>query len=354
MSHWKKVISGGTAGVCLLAAQAVAQTEERGKVDSYLGQLERQGWTQVAPGVLQRSLGDKQVESLAYGESGLEWAIEQAENRYGEFLRLYLANPTKDGESALLAQAEEVERRRDALKEAPRGDGFAGLEAFLNSGCNVSYGATASAYPLTTSQGVGATASAFFNNSCGYVGNVYAYAYVAGRVNNTYTTSLQRDPSLGVRSGTNISASASRTLAATADCYSYAEASANVPSQGINHFFVSGPNYSCPAPPSLPSVSISGSTYVFLTGFDCETLTWTATGSGGTLPYSYAWYFNNAFVASGSTYSRTFCGTDINRVTSHALRVTLTDGASRTASDSETVTVQTERECGPGTGRLCQ
>jgi hypothetical protein len=342
MKNQKKLVVVGIAALFLLSLP-LAAAEKKGEVtiDQYLAHMMRDGWIQVTDGVLQKSLGNGKTQTLTFGVGGLQWRVQEAENRYGDFVRLYKAHPTPDGARAIEAQTEQVKSLRQTLANLRPEEAISNFEAFLNTGCNISYGANADAYPLTSSQGVGANANAYFWNDCGHSGSVYAYAYVAGQLGNSYTTSYQRDPFSGTYNGTSVSSNASRTLSATSQCYSYAEAAVTSASLGIS-LTATDSNYSCPPPP--PNVYISGSTYVYLTGYNCTTVTWNAVGSGGTPGYSYAWYFNGSYAGSGSSHSEYFCGYNSYSYTNYPLSVTLTDSASQTDSDSTTVTVETAED----------
>lgn len=337
-----KIVASVMMGVGLLAAQMPAEAKGPGtSLQTYIDQMVRQGWTPVQAGVLQRITSSGTVERFTYGEAGLRFSLQEATNRFGELIRAYDANPTPDGAKAVEAQVGEVKRLQIALGELKTTDTTRNLESFLSNGCSFSFSYNATAGYLTTSQGVTSSASASFTNTCGHVGNVYAQAYVAGSVSNTYTTSVQNDPTSGTTNGTNVSATATRTLAATSQCYSSAQAGVIVTSLGLN-LSASQTNSLCPVPPAPPvDVYISGSTYQYLSGYNCAHVTWTAVVSGGTPGYSYAWTFNGSPAGTGSTYSTFLCGVGYYSTDYYPLSVTVTDSASQTDSDSEIVTVQT-------------
>src|SRR5262249_61035739 len=67
-----------------------------------------------------------------------------------------------------------------------------------------------------------------------------------------------------------------------------------------------------PSPPPPLTVSISSTTPVYISGTACQTVTWTASVSGGTSPYTYAWTIGGASAGTGSSVSRTYCGSNTN------------------------------------------
>lgn len=336
-----KIVAGLLVGVGLLASQQPASAKGESSIDRYLSQMAREGWVPVQTGVFQRTTANGGVEYFTHGEEGLRFSLQQAINRFGDFIRAYDANPTSEAAEAAEAQADEVNRLRAILGTFKPAEAKQKLESFLSNGCTFSFSYNAVATYLTTSQGVSATASSSFSNSCGYTGNVYSYAYVEGRLGSTFTTSYQRNPVSGYTSGANVSTSASRTLAASSQCLSTAEAAVTIPAIGVNLSATSS-NTVCPVP--LPTVNITGSTYLYLSGYNCSYVTWTATGSGGTPGYSFAWTFEGYPAGTGSTMSQYLCGTNMYSTDYYSVGVTLTDSASQTATDSKTITVQSEEE----------
>lgn len=347
-----KIVASLMVGVGLLVSQQPAEAKGETSLQTYIGQMARQGWVELRPGVLQRTTGSGTVERFAYGEAGMAFTIEEAVNLLGTFLRAYEANPTKEGAQAVEAQADEVKRLRRELAEMQATDSLGNLEAFLSNGCSFSWSYNADAAYLTSSQGVTATASANFTNDCGYWADLYSYALAQGMVGNTYTTSYQQDPFTGgTISGTTVSTFATRTLAATSQCHSSAQSTVTVTALGVA-LSASDTNDQCPVP--LPTVTITGLALVLRSGFTCTTITWTANGSGGTPGYTYAWTWNGTPVGTGgSTYSRSLCGTNTNSSISHTLGVTLTDSASQTATATKTVTVHSIPASNCPTGIRC-
>jgi hypothetical protein len=95
-----------------------------------------------------------------------------------------------------------------------------------------------------------------------------------------------------------------------------------------------------------PVPTINGPSTVYASG--CVTSTWTATVTGGTSPYTYAWTWNGTAVGTASSYSRTTCSGTVYSDTFHTLGLTVTDSASRTGTASLSVEIIKE-----GSGGSC-
>jgi hypothetical protein len=302
--------------------------------DPRAAQLLSEGYVPVTQGVFQLGLGDNKVQTVALGAEGAAWVQQHIEARLIFLSAEYVAHPTPE----LLKVLTELQALQNSLAQdatgsdalfsepATAGDG-------LDSGCSVSYSANADAYPLTGSQGVGATASASWYHSCYTGASTYAYAYASATSGGTTTTITQSDPD----SGWNISSSATASVNGSSNCYSAAEA--YVYQNGYLLLFTDS-NGSCPAPP--PSVTVSASpSSVWLYGYGCQWITWTASASGGTPGYSYYWTTTGT---TGSTYSEYVCGYNSYNYYSITHNVTVTDAASQTASGGATAYVSTEPE----------
>jgi len=100
------------------------------------------------------------------------------------------------------------------------------------------------------------------------------------------------------------------------------------------------------------SPTSSSTAPIHLYDSDCVTVTWTATASGGTTPYTRTIYVSNASVGNVATYSRMYCNTGTNLLQTIPAYATVTDGAG-TSKTSTTVNtyiqnhkVITEPTCG--------
>jgi hypothetical protein len=194
--------------------------------DDLLDRLQKEGWTTVAPGVMQRTLEDGKVETFGFGAPGLRFRLEELQAHLAFLRQEYSLHPSRALRQAIRAQRAEVLRTEAALRKAD-GRLESAREALRNEAgtCPVDYDGTVDALPLT--QGVSANASSSFKNDCGYSGEVYAHAYAkATAANNTVTTRTLSDPAPNTpRIGGNVTASASASADGVKDCHSYAYSS---------------------------------------------------------------------------------------------------------------------------------
>jgi hypothetical protein len=193
--------------------------------------------------------------------------------------------------------------------------------------CDISYGAHAYADPLSGSQGVTARSDAYFHSNCGLIGNSYAQVYIQGATGTVFTTKTQEDPKFG---SSWVDSAAQLSLNASSQCYSSAYARAWSDSLGIS-YETSDSNSLCPPPP--PTAYISGPANVYTDNYNpCANVTWTASGSGGTQPYSFHWYINGAYQTSGTQFTQQYCYTN----GSVTVSVQLVDAASQVDWESFT------------------
>ena len=194
-----------------------------------LDRLEADGWQTVTPRVMQRTLEDGKIETLGFGADGLRFQLQQLQAHLAFLRKEYSLHPSRALRQAIRAQRREVLRVQAAMKKADAGGGLtASHEALLAEGteCPVTYDAAADAYPLAT--GAGASASASFNNDCGYTGEIYVQTYAkATTANDQIFTGAQNDPPNAPtpRIGANVSARASVGINGVKDCYSSVYAS---------------------------------------------------------------------------------------------------------------------------------
>jgi len=306
--------------------------------DSY-DQMLKEGWNPVAEGVLQRDRGDGTVETFAFGSEGLTWAAQQLAGQLERMEREYAQYPSKKLAGAIAkqrAQIAHVEKTHQAAEKSGEPEG-----AYDKSDppCTISYGGDASAFPLSGG-GAGAKSNALFHNNCGLVGDTNAYAYSRARTGTTTNVQTTTDPR---SNGTWYDSVAAASTAGSSDCYSEASAHVTSGSLGIFYSISATPNYACKPPVPPVSVTIIGTTYRHITGYDCTTVLWTASVSGGASPFSYTWYRDGSNVGTGGSYSKTFCGNNVSRVEIVNLSVTVNDGIGQSASDTHTTSVQYSR-----------
>ena len=328
-----------TAILCLAGILGVQQPSAAGSQKQtwkdIKAELRADGWNQVSEKVFERQVTETRVERLAYGREGLVITISEMKSRLKSLEEEYQRHPSEDLAKVIANLAARIEAAREQLR-APA-DGIASMTEASVTGCNRCYSGTADAYPLTSSQGVGAVADAKFTSDCGNSGNTYAYAYARATLNGTTTTKTQEDP----RSGSNATSHAAAAVNGSVDCFSEAYASTQSSALGIS-YSTTDTNYSCPATATPLSASISGTDYEYFAGTGCRSRTWTASVSGGSTPYTYQWYYNNTAVGTGSTYTRSVCGSHM----SFQLKLVATDSTGATAQSTLFVTVESEPMCG--------
>lgn len=336
----KLLISSLVLGLALLASPGLALPPGVPLGQGWQAGLIAQGWQPVTDGVLQRSLGGNKVETLAVGRSGFEWMLQRQEDRLGFFLEEYEKYPSERLREVIQDLSRDITETEAALQEQglasepmaltePLGDG----ETIQN--CDISYGAHADAYPLTGSSapGVGATASSYFYNNCFYWGRVDASVYVRATQGGVTTS----DSAAQTQEGENISAYAALTRNGVEDCYSNAWARAMSDGLGIA-YETSDFNDDCPAPPL--TIAISGPLSVFVSGYTCRLVTWSASVAGGVPPYgAINWYWDGYRVGSGSSFSETFCGNNWTWTEYVYLSATVSDSVGGTASDTHTTRI---------------
>jgi hypothetical protein len=307
--------------------------------------LAAEGWKQVSDSVFERQRTETQVERLAYGREGLVLTISELKGRLKSLQEEYQSHPSDDLAKVIDNLTTRIENAREELRAPADGISSMSEASSMSSmteastvGCSRCSSVTVDAYPLTSSQGVGAVADASFSSSCGNSGNTYAFAYARATLNGTTTTKTQEDP----RSGSNATSHAAASVNGSVDCFSEAYASTESSDLGISYSTTEA-NYSCPPLPTQPlSASISGTDYEYFAGTGCRSRTWSAGASGGSSVYTYQWYYNGSAVGTGSTYTRSVCATNL----SFQLRVVVTDSTGATAQDTHDVTVEKEPMCG--------
>ena len=189
--------------------------------------LEKEGWQTVQLGVMQRQLEGDTVETLGFGADGFRFKLQEMKAHLAYLRREHALHPSPELRSAIRAHRAEILRLQAALKRGTKaGKLESASDALVATGtnCTANYDATAI---LPLNQGVGADASASFNNACGYVGEVYAHAHAKATTPANQVVSMTKsDPALGSFSaGVNVTSSALAAVNGVTDCYRYAYAS---------------------------------------------------------------------------------------------------------------------------------
>lgn len=327
----KRLLSALVLGLILMTGTAFANPPSVSILHDEAALL-AQGWLKITDGVVQRKLGGNKVETFAFGREGAQWMIEKSEDRLGFLLAEYEKFPTDQLRKIILDVRQDIAKMKKNLEvsSVTSAETFGG-ESLMN--CNIAFGAYADAYPLSPGPGVGASASAYFNNDCYYWGTAQANVYVRATVGGVTTG----DSAGQTQDGENVSAYAGLTRAGGEDCYSTAWAKGG--SDIFGFYETSDFNDVCPAPPL--TLDITGLTYVTIKGFAYRTITWSATVSGGVAPYgAINWYWDGYWVGSGSSFTETFYGENYNWTQYVNLYATVSDSAGASASDSHTTQIR--------------
>jgi hypothetical protein len=307
--------------------------------------MKAEGWKEITMGVYERQRGPGKVEHLGYGREGFAWTLADLTRQHDELLKEYQSYPSADLYKVIDRLSLKI---ADAGRELRNAKSLSSVSAAVTGpACSICYSATADAYPLsgTSAPGVGAIADASFNSSCGYSGDTYAYAYARATLGSTTTTHTVEDP----HTGTSVTSHASATASGTSNCSSTANSYAQSTALGIS-YSTSDSNTSCPAPPL--SASISGPTSATVVGYGSQTVTWSASVSGGTAPYSYSWTINSAGAGTVSSTSATYYGSNFATSQAVSVALTVTDANSQTATASFSTTIY-YTHTGPGGGDPC-
>jgi hypothetical protein len=228
--------------LAVLGASRPGLTNSSGPIPAdLLAHLEKEGWAQVSPGVMQRSLEGNRVETLGFGAEGLRFQLEELKAQIAFLRKAYASHPSRDLRIAVRANRAQILRIKAALRRAGTASRLeSSTEAIVAPGpnCSANYDAVVDAFPLA--QGASARASAYFNNTCGYTGEIYAQAYAEARTaDGAFATLVKADPATAPgtpRFGQNITANASVSLEGVKDCVSRAHASVTNYDLGITYF----------------------------------------------------------------------------------------------------------------------
>jgi hypothetical protein len=292
----------------LVPGRAESAQEVQLSEPAWQRQMYAEGWRKTQEGVLRRDVGGGRFETFGYGAEGFQWLIETYSRQLTYFEGKYREYPTDELASLIDRLREKIDALQDEILAAPAAASFD--DGSQLAGCSFSYDATAYAGPLTSTQGVTATASAYFHGTCG-TGKTYAYAYAHAAEGSVATTHYQEDP----KQGAWVDSYATASVNGSSECESRAQASVE---GSAPYFFYATPeeiNTQCP-PASQPlAASISGPATVTTDfyGPTCVNVTWTANPTGGHPGYTYNWYLGTgtgtAIQGTGPTFTQSVCST---------------------------------------------
>jgi hypothetical protein len=320
---------------------ALAQEAKKTSDNDVLTQLQSEGWRIVKNGVLQRELRAGEVESFVFGPEGFTWKLQDLRQQLRKLQRELQARPTPELQKAVAGFRKEIANTQKMVERARTADALGETAIDTKTTCSINFAYDASASYGTSIQGTWGNATANFTGTCGFTGEVYATAYSKVTVAGAPTTKTVTD---GPRSGASVSATAYASLNGGSVCESTAYASMTSSSLNPSSYTKSASNSVCPGATSPLSTTIavspasSSSAPIQLYDSDCVTVTWTATPSGGSTPYTKAIFVSGASAGNVSTYSRTYCNTGTLSLLTIPAYVTVTDGAGQSATSSTVTT----------------
>jgi hypothetical protein len=209
----------------------------------WLRQMYAEGWQKVEKGVLQRDTGGGELETFSYGAEGLQWVAQRYKEQVASLERRYDADPSEDL-AGLIDQIEgQILLLEGTIDSAPTAESFAGESL---AACNVSYGDSYGGDSFAGSQigaqGVTATASAYFHNNCGYVGDTFTTAHAEAIAATGQTSITQSDPKNG---GAWIDSYSSASANGSSGCWAWAQGSVTVSALSINYQTPYRETYNC-------------------------------------------------------------------------------------------------------------
>lgn len=184
----------------------------------WLQKMYAEGWHKIEEGVLQRDSGEGEPETFSYGAEGLQWVLRGHQQRLDVLEEKFNQAPTKRLMEMMEQLEGEISRLNKVLAEAPSVDRF---DSETMTACVPSFGGAAQAAPPEGTWGVEASASAWFHNDCGQLGDTFAIAYAHAIEGTVETTTTQSEPKNG---GSWLDSKAVASISGSADCESSAQA----------------------------------------------------------------------------------------------------------------------------------
>ncbi len=229
----------------------VPATPEPEPHPQWLGQMLEEGWQVVGEGVLERRPGGNRVETFTYGEEGLRFTARRLKQRIRSLQREQRAYPSPELAQVIATLEGDLARAKASLSGAQAGSsgGSGSKESPVRTPLCIPLTLTeASAGPLpeVDAPGVTASASAFFSDTCGQLGNVYSYAHARATPEGS-TLVDSRTQEQGRFDGTSLESAATVSVSGSLDCYSQAYARAWTSTMSIN-YEATEENYECPDP----------------------------------------------------------------------------------------------------------
>lgn len=294
------------------AIPGLAKTER----EDALARMEREGWTAVQEGVLQRWPEPGAVETFVFGVEGFTWKLRNLRSQLQTLRREHEANPTPELRRAIASHRKLIASTRERIERARTAGVGAKLWTIWDGGCNLNYTLSAEASHKVNVQGTWASANAGFNVAATCFdygsgsGEVYAYALAKTTVNGAPTTAIVTD---GPRTGTRVTASADAHRNGGSTCESYAYSTVTSDHLELTSYSKEKTSTTCPAASSPLTLQVSvtssndGNEALTVWEERCVTIDWKVSVSGGTPFYTANIYRNGVFQRTGTSYSEQLC-----------------------------------------------
>jgi hypothetical protein len=186
---------------------------------AWLKQMYAEGWQKVQEGVLRRVAAEGKIETFSYGAEGMQWAAQRYKQQVADLRSRYDVSPSEELAEAIDHFEGEILRLEATTDSAPS----AGSLGMLEECTNYQVDAVAGSHPET--QGVTASASASYQEDCGYLADTYTWAYARAADATGTWISQHEDPKNG---GAWLDSHSSVSAYGWNDCKSEAYASVTI------------------------------------------------------------------------------------------------------------------------------
>jgi hypothetical protein len=234
-----------------VGARAGSAQEVQPLEPEWLRQRYAEGWQKVQEGVLRRVTEEGTLETFGYGAEGMQWVAQKYKQQAAGLKRRYDASPSEDLAELIDQLEDQVLRLEGIIDSAPSAESFAeeAIEA-----CTPLYDVVVSADPQTGAQGVTASASAWFHNNCGILGDTFTTAQ-AQAVSVTGETSVtHNDPKNG---GAWLDSYSTASANGSTGCRSYAAGTVMYPALP-SAYMEEDENFSCNPINSTSAAAVRG------------------------------------------------------------------------------------------------
>jgi hypothetical protein len=307
-------------------SMAFAQAGSAQKVEplepAWMKKMNQEGWQKVQEGVLRRESGEGRVETFTYGAEGARWLIAYYHKKLISFEGRYREAPTEELASLIEHLTGTINDLQDDALAAPSAAFF---EDSQLEECSLFYLLMADAKPLTSTQGVTASATAAFQNNCGITGDTYAYIHAKAKAGTVLTDLEQIDSDSGTQVKSEVTVPVPVLIEGSLECFSEALASVTFP--GSPGYIAEDTNFDCPDTISITGPSEALTDYY---GPACADVIWTATAASGRTDYDFEWYIGANLEGTGPTLTKRFC----NEATSVTVRAVTQDSGDRSYEGS--------------------